>query len=263
MSFPNFPGKQSGDAVLTPEALLEHRINELGTRLPDALPERIVLTYQPQLLSAVQTFESTTPLDVGGFAQTIHALDRTDGRVGVVGGFGIGAPAAVATFEELISYGCNVFMSIGASGALADDAAVGDLIVCNGAIRDEGVSHHYLPADDPARPDRGLTEQITERFAAAGLEASTGSTWTTDALFRETVDEVRHYAAQGVVAVDMEAAALFAVAAHRGVRLGAAFCVSDVLAGAVWQPSFNSDRLIGNMWQLFECSVAALESASH
>jgi uridine phosphorylase len=60
----------------------------------------------------------------------------------VVGGFGIGAPAAATVLEELIALGVREFISIGTAGCLQPQRALGEAIVCTGAIRDEGVSHH-------------------------------------------------------------------------------------------------------------------------
>ena len=257
MTFPRFAGKHSADAVLTPSTLLSHRVEQLGETVPDNLPSRLILTYQPQLLSAVRSLEATTTVNVGGLTQTLYSLDRTNGDVGVVGGFGIGAPAAVAVLEEMIALGVTSFVSMGAAGAIAD-LAVGDLVVCDGAVRDEGTSHHYVAADVAATPDQDLTDALAAALAASDSDHEVGRTWTIDALFRETPDEVRHYASNGVLTVEMEAAALFVVAAARGVSLGAAFCVSDLLAGGVWQAAFDSDRLVGNMWKLFETSVSVL-----
>lgn len=261
MSVPRFAPKHDGEVVLTPGALLAHRTEQLGHRIPADVPHSVILTYQPQLLGAVRMFETTTPVQVGGFAETIHAIDRTDGRVGVVGGFGIGAPAAAAVLEELISYGCDTFMSVGAAGALPAVVGIGDLVVCDEAIRDEGVSHHYVAAESRARPDPGLTEAMVARFANSSLDHHVGRSWTIDALFRETAEEIRHYSDAGVITVEMEAAALFVVAAHRGVRIGAAFCVSDLLTDAVWRPGFNDDRFVGNMWNLMESAIAVLDTA--
>ncbi len=258
MTFPNFAGKHDADAVLTPSSLLAHRLDQLGESLPDNVPSRLVMIYQPQLLSAIRSLEKTTLVNVGGLTQTVHALDRTGGEVGVVGGFGIGSPAAVAVLEEMIALGITKFMSIGAAGAIAD-LSIGDLVVCDSAIRDEGTSHHYAAADVEAGPDAELTQAMVSAFESSGTEHLVGKTWTIDALFRETPQEVRHYAGDGVITVEMEAAALFIVAAARGVQLGAGFCVSDLLAGGTWRAAFDSDRLVGNMWKLFETSVSVLE----
>jgi uridine phosphorylase len=76
------------------------------------------------------------------------ALPSTGGRVGLIGRFGIGAPAATAVLEQLAALGTTAMISVGTAGSLQRDLVPGDLVLCEAAVRDEGVSHHYLP---PAR----------------------------------------------------------------------------------------------------------------
>ncbi|HEY8546577.1 MAG TPA: nucleoside phosphorylase [Acidimicrobiales bacterium] len=257
MGFPSYGDKHDHDALVTAEAVLAHRRAREHT-VVDEVPPAIVVTYQPQLLDAVLGMEATTALTVGGPADVVHSLDRTGGRVGVVGRFGIGAPVAAVVVEELIVLGAREIVTVGVAGALQPHLAAGDVIVGDRGIRDEGVSHHYLPADRPAVADPKLTDRVEAALAAAGLAPHRGATWTTDAIFRETVAEARHFADQGVLCVEMEAAALFAVAAVRGVPLAAAFCVSDSLAGAEWDPHYDSQRLALQVWATFQATVDCL-----
>jgi uridine phosphorylase len=258
VSVPRFALKQHGmNVIVTPEASLQHR-RDLGQPIAARIPEAIILTYQPQLVAGMEALEQTTRLPIGGPARVVHALDRTDHRVGVVGRFGIGAPVAAVVLEELIALGARRFLSIGVAGGLHADLEVGEPIVCSWAVRDEGVSHHYLPPDVIAAPNADLTASLADQLTADGLAFRTGASWTIDAIFQETVDEAVHYADQGVLTVEMEAAALFAVAACRGVPLASAFCVSDSLAGGEWEPSYGSDQLARNVWALFQSSVTML-----
>jgi uridine phosphorylase len=245
--------------IVTPAASVAHR-RELGQPMADRIPESVILTYQPQLLAGLEGAEQVTRLTIGGPARVVHALDRTDHRVGVVGRFGIGAPVAAVVLEELIVLGARRFLSIGVAGGLHADLDVGETIVCDGAVRDEGVSHHYLPPDAVAVPDPDLTSALARQLAVDGQTCRVGPSWTIDAIFQETVEEALHYARQGVLCVEMEAAALFAVAAHRGVALASAFCVSDSLAGGEWEPAYGSEQLVRNVWQLMQSSIAVLDA---
>jgi purine-nucleoside phosphorylase len=87
---------------------------------------------------------------------------------------------------------------------------------------------------------------------------ATGPTWTIDTPYRETVAEARHYQQAGVMTVEMEAAAVFAVAAYRGVAAAAAFAISDSLADLVWDPQFASPDLAPSLLRLYQAAVAAL-----
>ena len=171
----------------------------------------------------------------------LHSLDETDDRIAVAGGFGIGAPGAIVVLEGLIVQGIRRFLSIGTAGSLQRHLAIGDIVVCDRAIRDEGTSHHYLPPDTYAHASPAATARLVDALQATGTPHSVGTSWTTDAPYRETIAEVQHYQAEGVLAVEMEAAALFAVAAYRGVEMGSLLTISDTLGDLKWDPHFRSD----------------------
>jgi uridine phosphorylase len=141
--------------------------------------------------------------------------------------------------EELTAVGAREFIGVGYAGALTPGLRPGDVIVCDEAIRDEGTSHHYAHPDVPARASRPLSRWVTQRLGDAHIPFRTGSTWTTDAPYRETRAELRHYRSQGVLTVEMEAAALFIFARHRNVRAASVLIVSDVLRESGWNPQFH------------------------
>lgn len=258
MGFPSYAGKQGHEAFVTPQAVLAHR-RARGFPIAEVLPPSVIMTYQPQLFDAILDSEDTTVLTVGGPAETVHSLDRTEGRVGVVGRFGIGAPAAAVVLEELIALGAREVVTVGVAGSLRPDLLVGDVIVGEVGIRDEGVSHHYLHPEEPALADHWLCERIGHALAAARLRPRRGTTWTIDAIYRETVAEARHFAEHGALCVEMEAAALFAIAAVHGVPLAAVLCISDSLAGAEWDPHYDSERLARRVWAAFHTTVDCLD----
>lgn len=258
MGYPSFGGKYDHEAFVTPQAVLAHR-RARGFELVDSLPQAVIVTYQPQLFEAILATETTTALTVGGPAETVHALDRTGGRVGVVGRFGIGAPAATVVVEELIALGARQLVALGVAGSLRADLLVGDVIVADEGIRDEGVSHHYLPPEHPALADPGLSDRLDDALRAARLRPRRGLTWTIDAIYRETVAEARYFAQQGALCVEMEAAALFAVGAVMGVSLAAVLCISDSLAGAEWDPHYDSERLARRVWAAYLATVSCLQ----
>ena len=92
----------------------------------------------------------------------------------------------------------------------------------------------------------------------AALAFRTGNSWTIDTPYRETIDEVRHYQAEGVLCVEMEAAALFAVAEVRGLQLASAFVISDSLAELTWSSHFGSPEVASDLIELYQAAVAAL-----
>ena len=257
MPFPNFAGKHALDPLITPRDMLAYR-ERAGRRPTRAtpFPNGVVVCYRHTLVRHVVETEATEPL--GGAGYDVHVLTRTGGRVGVVGGFGIGAPVAAVVVEELIALGARAIVTIGTAGGLQTDGAIGDVVLCTEAVRDEGVSHHYLPPAPRVRPSAALTARLRRSLARSRIPFTEGPTWTIDAPYRETIAEVRHNRAAGVATVEMEAAAVFAVAAHRGVAATAAFAISDTLREFVWDPRFGSPRLQHSLRRLLDASVAPL-----
>ena len=252
MPFPTFAGKQSEDSFVTPADYVRLM------RLDDAQGvEGVVLLYQRSLWRRVAEWPDARPPEGRGL-HGLRVLGRTGDRVGVVGGFGIGAPVAAIVLEELIALGARRIVSVGTAGALQPDAVVGGLVLCTGAVRDEGVSHHYLPVDVDAAPAPALTARLATTLSERGLVFQRGPTWTIDAPYRETVSELRHYQAAGVRSVEMEAAALFAVGRIRQVEVAAAFCYSDLLGGTQWEPHFDSPLVADGLQALLDAAVAAL-----
>jgi len=185
-------------------------------------------------------------------------LPSTGGRVGLLGRFGIGAPAAATAVEELAALGTTAVVSVGTAGTLQRDLKPGDLVLCEAAVRDEGVSHHYLPPGRLAVAPAGMTAAMEAAMRGAGHRFRTGASWTIDTPYRETIDEVRHYQAEGVLCVEMEAAALFAVAEIRGLQLASAFVISDSLAELTWSSHFGSPEVASGLIDLYQAALVAL-----
>jgi uridine phosphorylase len=252
-SYPNFAGKHAGEPLFTAADFLAH-LRRVGARDDAPGPAGAVLCYQRSLYDHVLRTEGVEPSRRG----LPVALPSTGGRVGLLGRFGIGAPAATAALEELAALGTSAVISVGTAGSLQRDLKPGDLVLCGAAIRDEGVSHHYLPPGRLATAPAEMTAALGAAMRQAGLDYRTGTSWTIDTPYRETVDEVRHYQAEGVLCVEMEAAALFAVAEVRGLRLASAFVISDSLADLVWSSRFGSPEVTSGLIELYQAAVATL-----
>jgi uridine phosphorylase len=260
--YPNFTGKHAHDALLEPSTFVRYWTAQ--GLLPESYtaPTGVVVLYQQRLFDAVIRGGGVSPFAPRGERHTafldLHTFDRTDGAVGVIGGFGIGAPAATSVVESLAAIGVRQFVSMGTAGALRSGFEPGDVVVCDRALRDEGVSHHYVPPGRWATPSPALTDRLTSCLVDAGLAPASGSAWTIDAPFRETVAEARHYADEGVSVVEMEAAALFSVGRHRSLAIASAFAISDSLADGEWTPHFGDRRLADSLMRMVPAAVTAL-----
>jgi len=242
MSFPQFRDKHQFDALISPGQVLDYE-RTLGLLPEGPSPERVILCYQGAF------FKRAVAAHGGRWSSgPFRRLYWLDGdRSIALGQFGIGAPVAALMLELLIAWGVRDFISIGTAGAIAPDLQIGDLVGCDRAIRDEGTSHHYAAMERYSHPTDG------GRFAARFPRV--GTSWTLDAIFRHTREEIAAYQSEGVLTVEMEASALFAVARLRGVRIGAGFVISDLLSGEAWAPHLHSEAVARGLDRLLQLAL--------
>ncbi len=157
----------------------------------------------------------------------------------------VGAPAAVGFIEDLVPWGGKHFVFCGAAGALQRETAHGHLIVPTAAIRDEGLSYHYLPPADEVELKPSCVQALRDALDALHYPYIEGKTWTTDAFFRETEKKAQRRREQGCVCVEMECSALAAVAQFRGVDFAQFFWVSDTLDGPEWDEGILASQGTG------------------
>lgn len=149
-------------------------------------------------------------------------LDGTE--VGVIG-CAVGAPFAALLAEQLHVSGCELLISVTSSGSITPVADPPYFVIIDRALRDEGTSHHYLPPGDWSDAPADLLARLDGQLTGLAQPVVTAATWTTDAPYRETATAIAHAEALGIVAVEMEAAALYAFAT---VRDRDVICVAHV-----------------------------------
>ncbi len=170
---------------------------------------------------------------------------------------GIGAPAMACALEILIALGVKELLLIGLAGSLQPEVLAGDIVLCGGAVADEGISAHYAPKEI-STPSEVMTQRFAKQLDKAELNYHFGPTWTTDALFRETVEEVKHYQKKNILTVEMEASAFFAICEQRKVKGAACFAISDELFNYKWQPHFGEKPVATAMRAVFHTAVKTL-----
>ena len=170
---------------------------------------------------------------------------------------GVGAPLAAGFLEELIALGVTRYIVCGGAGALDREIAVGHPVILNGAVRDEGTSYHYLPPSREVDPHRKALQALVQTFIEEGVDYRLGKAWTTDAIYRETKGKRAARLAEGCCVVEMEAAALFAVAQFREIILGEVVYGGDLVVPEGWDDRSWLKR--GNARSmLFELAVKAV-----
>jgi len=255
MAFPNFRNKHTHEALVTPRAYLAYARSR-GTVPKGCPPEGLIIAYHKNLIQYVCKHHRTRR--VRGFFGEMFLLHETGKRVAIIGDFGIGAPGAVIHLEEFIEWGVPKFVSVGTAGGLQKSLKVGDLVLCERAIRDEGCSHHYLRPSKYAYPSPVLTDRVRTALQSRRLKFRSGTSWSIDTPYRETISEARGYRREGVLTVEMEAAALFAVGEYRKVQVAALFSVSDLLTELPWNPKFHLRRNQAGLEKIYRVAVDAL-----
>ncbi|MEK9279337.1 nucleoside phosphorylase [Bradyrhizobium sp. ISRA442] len=139
------------------------------------------------------------------------------GEVGIVG-CAVGAPFAVLVAEQLFASGCRLLVSVTSAGQITPIGPTPYFVLIDRALRDEGTSYHYLPGSTFAEaPDASLLTNVEQAgWALPGITMHRGATWTTDASYRETEAAISRARDLGALAVEMEAAALYAFSAKSG-----------------------------------------------
>ncbi|QFU81641.1 nucleoside phosphorylase [Natronorubrum aibiense] len=139
---------------------------------------------------------------------------------------GIGCPSAAIAIEELANVGVETFIRVGTTGALQSDIEIGDMVVATGAAKNEGTTKRYEAVEYPAVPDYDVLSALVDSAEANDEEVHVGPIASDDAYYAESEDAVADWEAAGLLAVEMEAAAVFSLARRKGLRAGA-ICTVD------------------------------------
>jgi len=132
----------------------------------------------------------------------------------------IGGSYAVLVAEQLCVSGAELIVGLTSAGRVLDSLPLPSLVIATSAIRDEGTSYHYLPPAERVHARSGIAESVEAQLRGLDLPVTQGCVWTTDAPYRETREQLEHYANEGVLAVEMQAASLFAFAEARRASVG-------------------------------------------
>lgn len=146
----------------------------------------------------------------------------------------VGCPACAGNLDLFYAMGIRKVMFCGGGGVLDKDIAVGQLLLVDGAIRDEGFSYHYIEPSRYIYTDPKVTDKIAGYLDEHEVSYLRGLTWTTDAIYRETADRIERRKAEGAKIVEMEQAGCIAVAQFRGFDYGALIYGGDDVSQDVW-----------------------------
>jgi len=225
--------------------ILEHPIEDSSVFTPEALvcavrlqrglvhatvPEVCVLDFDGDLTDKlVESGRAAPHPSWACFHTRMVSIDVAGGtRCGMVPRT-IGGPFAVLVAEQLFVSGARIVIGLTSAGRVAPSLALPHVVVADEAIRDEGTSYHYVaPGRSIRAPDR-LADVLHAALRVFPLPVAKGLVWTTDAPYRETSDQLRAYAEEHVLAVEMQAASLFALAERKGLQIGVVAHVTNAV----------------------------------
>lgn len=235
----------SRDSFIEPRDLLERTLQLRKVKIEDLkLSETVIFSFIPEITKSL--IKKLGMLEAESFPVLREKFYNPSSPLYPFSVFGspVGAPYAIMLMEQLIVLGAKRFYFIGFCGGIGKDVKIGDLIIPTEAIREEGTSYHYFPGHVKAEANGRMTEQVLKITDQLERKAIPGLLWTTDALYRETREKVERYRQMGVLGVDMETSAVYALSRYRNVEAVALHVVSDIVGGDKWQTSFGWKELI-------------------
>jgi uridine phosphorylase len=247
-------------SVFLPEYLLREARRQLS--IPDGhVPPVCVLDPDGDILrSLLSRNEAKEHPHWACYHTKLYEFSLDGMTLGIIG-FTVGASFAVLVAEELFASGCRLLMNVTSSGQIVEKEAPPFFLLVDKSLRDEGASYHYLPPSDFAHLDERLLKLFEGAFKDSAVPVYRGSTWTTDAPFRETERAIEKARRLGIRAVEMESAALYAFAK---ARLKPVVCFAHVTnrMGSV-EGDFEKGEASGSQAALQLIAVAAKAWLSH
>jgi nucleoside phosphorylase len=231
-----------------------------GEKTPNLGPFAVLAAAQPDMAALCHLLSLPEEGRSRLFLSSRYADPRQPGGGTLVGPV-IGAPYAAMLLENLAAWGVRKVVFLGWCGAVSPEVHIGDLVLPTAARIDEGTSAHYLSGDAvESLPSDSLAAAIGRVLDNGRVSFHAGKVWSTDAIYRETREKVRHFQAQQVLAVDMETSALFSVGRFRKLEIAALLVVSDEVSALRWLPGFKHERfklgrdaackVVHDLWQV-------------
>jgi len=232
------------DVRYTPEMFMTYFAGLKGLAMEDLdVAPAVVLSWNPRMAKSLAEAIGAR-LSPGWIGE-----DRYDLYTGEVGGqrvsilhATVGSPCTVMQMEQLIACGARIFIGVGYCGSLQPSAPIGTFIIPTACISEEGTSAHYVDIDAVVGPSQPLVEILQKSCQTAEVKVKLGPLWTTDAPFRELISKIDAYSRQGVLGVDMETSAMYALGQFRGVQGCNLLVVSDELRHE-WRIAFRKPEL--------------------
>ncbi len=222
-NYPIFEFDDNSVAKLNPISLADQSFNT----------DKLIITFFPEVMDTLVTEGKITLERTIRGENPVCVYRFLDDDILITLGQ-VGCPACAGNLDLLNAMGIARVMFCGGGGVLDQNIEVGQILVVDGAIRDEGFSYHYVEPSRYIFTDPETTEKITQFLTENSVSYIRGLTWTTDAIFRETADRIARRKEEGAKIVEMEQAGCIAVSQFRGFKYGALIYGGDDVSQDVW-----------------------------
>ena len=202
---------------------------------PGEIPELVLMPGDPDRAHDIAMRFFDEPQEIAKKREYWSFKGKWKGVSVAVCSTGIGCPSAAIALEELVKVGCTMFLRVGTSGAISRSVNAGDLVIFTGSVRDDGTSRQYVPIEFPAVADPRMVLALKKAAEERNTKFHVGIGHSKDAFYSEHADYVSDpkgtrrkwemMRKSGVLATEMEAAALFVIGHLRGVSVGT-ICVA-------------------------------------
>lgn len=228
----------------TPRMYIDYYTKRHGFAVKDiGVAPVVVISWSPTVVQGFAEITGAQPTQHWPYYKTyLFFTGQVGGQQISFAQTPIGAPATVTMMEEMIACGAQLFLGLGWAGSLQPSAKVGTFLIPTSCVREEGTSPHYVDDDAAIVPDIRLAELLETAAKAEGHKPQLGPQWTTDAPYRELKSKIAAYGRKGVLGVDMETSAMYALGRFRNVAVCNLLIVSDEL-WEEWRPAFGTPTL--------------------
>ena len=209
---------------------------------PDAaIPETVISVFTEDFITLLVDTKSANVVGnmFAGDSIPIYSFEHNGKTIGFFRSC-IGGAAAAGLLEEITAMGAKRVLYFGSCGSLDKNITAGHLLVPTSAYRDEGTSYHYAPPSDYI--EVRSADRLSEIFDELSVPYIKTRTWTTDAIYRETQDNMAKRKSEGCSVVEMECASIMAAAQYRGIDAYQFLYAADCLDGEQWD-----SRILGRM----------------
>lgn len=244
------------EVVFSPRDYFDYKKNVEGCHIPQ-VPINCIICFETSFINYAEQNLKIEKIDWFRKEFNLYKLVGKDIILILVN---YGAALSTIALEEAIALGARRFVVLGSAGTLQKNIPVGSFVVADSAIREEGVSYHYIKPSKSISCSRKLLAKAKEVVGKETPDVNIffGATWTTDSFYREVISKAKKYQSENVLSVDMETSALYAVAKYRSVDVLSIFYISDSIANFRWNPEFHKTNSEKTQSTLFDLAIKIL-----